>query len=371
MSEIITPRTNLEQELVRIWEQVLRRAPIGIQEDFFDLGGTSVQAARIFARIEETFHKRLPPSVIISASTIEQLAAALLPGKSREWKAYIVPIQSGGAKPALFCVGAGVSWRAVSEHLGPDQPVFSIELELGAVEKAKGPNPMEKLARHMVLALWEKQPRGPYYLCGYCQDGLFAYEVARQLTMYGLEVRLLALIETQNPFPHFRVRMVNGVRRNAMRLAFHVDQIRRLIRSREISEYVRNRRQRSKLFLLRMSSVVSPRFQLRVRQLCGVDGQEFLYLDSSFSKPKPLACPTAFFRCKDWPFMAAGDPYFGWREFLTGRSEVHEVPGDHEAMFREPSVRVLAEKLGGCLSNARQSETPSYDGLIGGDQTQS
>ena len=62
MSEIIPPRTNLERELVRIWEQVLQRARIGIQENFFDLGGTSVQAAAIFAKIEETFHKRMPLS---------------------------------------------------------------------------------------------------------------------------------------------------------------------------------------------------------------------------------------------------------------------------------------------------------------------
>jgi hypothetical protein len=72
----------VERELVRIWEQVLQRAPIGIQEDFFDWGGTSVQAAHSSARIEETFHKRLPLSVILGAPTIEQVAASPLPGES-------------------------------------------------------------------------------------------------------------------------------------------------------------------------------------------------------------------------------------------------------------------------------------------------
>src|SRR6266851_8649050 len=114
MPETIPPRTNLEKELVGIWQQVLQRAPIGIQEDFFDLGGTSVQVARVFARIEESFHKRLPLSVILGAPTIEQLAASLLPGKSWDRKAYVVPIQTGGEKPVLFCVGGGASWRTVS-----------------------------------------------------------------------------------------------------------------------------------------------------------------------------------------------------------------------------------------------------------------
>jgi hypothetical protein len=166
----IHPQTSLESELVRVWEQVLQRAPIGIKEDFFDLGGTSIQAARIFARIEESFHMRMPVSVILGAPTIEQLAALLLPGKSWDRKAYVAPIQTGGERPILFCVGGGAYWRTVSDHLGPEQPICSIGLEPEAVEQLTGPNPVEKLARQMVSALCERQPQGPYYLCGYCRD---------------------------------------------------------------------------------------------------------------------------------------------------------------------------------------------------------
>jgi thioesterase domain-containing protein len=363
----ILPRTNLESELVRVWEQVLRRAPIGIREDFFDLGGTSIQAARIFARIEESFHMRMPLSVILGAPTIEQLAASLLPGKSWDRMAYVVPIQAGSEKPTLFCVGGGAYWRTVSEHLGPDQPVCSIGLEPEAVEQMKGPNPVEKLARHMVLALCERQPQGPYYLCGYCQDGIFAYEVARQLAMYGREVAMLALIEVRNPSPNFRVRAVNGMRRTAIRFAFQLDQVYQLLRTCEIPHYVRARRGELKRFMLRMASRISPRFQLRARQSGRIDLQEFLYLQASFSKPKPLACPTAIFRCADWPILSAGDPYFGWRQLLTGRAEIHEIPGVHEEIFREPNVRVFAEKLGACLRNARQAKTPAFDAVMHGD----
>ena len=77
--------------------------------------------------------------------------------------------------------------------------------------------------------------------------------------------------------------------------------------------------------------------------------------------------PTAIFRCADWPILSAGDPYFGWRELLTGRSEIHEIPGVHEEIFREPNVRVLAQKLSACLQNAQQAETPAYDSVSVGD----
>jgi len=367
LPDTIPPRTKLEKELVRIWEQVLQRAPIGIQEDFFDLGGTSIQAARIFAQIEDRFHIRLPLSVILGAPTVEQLASSLHPGKTWDRKAYVIPIQTGGEKPVLFCVGGGAYWRAVSVHLGQDQPVFSIGLEPEAVEEMKGPNPLEKLARHMVSALFEKQPRGPYYLCGYCQDGIFAYEVARQLAMYGYDVGLLALIEARNPSPHFRVRIVNGLRRTAIRFVFQLDQIYQVIRTGEIPHYVRARRGQLKRFMLRLSSRVPPRYQFRARKSGQIGMQEFLYLEATFSKPKPSACPTAIFRCADWPILSAGDPYFGWRELLTGRSEIHEIPGVHEEIFREPNVRVLAQKLSACLQNAQQAETPAYDSVSVGD----
>jgi thioesterase domain-containing protein len=369
MPETIPPRTELERELVRIWERVLECAPIGVQEDFFDLGGTSVKAARIFAAIEEVFHKRLPVSVILGAPTIELLAASLVPGKSPKLKAYVFPIQSEGKKPALFCVRDGTIWRAVAKHLGPNQPVFSLELEPGAIEGMKGPKPMEKLARHMVSALSEKQARGPYYLCGYCQNGLFACEVARQLKMYGQEVGLLALVETRNPFPDFRARLVNGARRNAIRLAFQVDQLQRLMRAGEVSRYLRDRRLQLKGLLVRMTLKVSPHFQLRARQAGWSNAEEFLYIVGFFPKTKPPACPTAIFRCKDWPIRSAGDPYFGWRGLFTGRTETHELPGDHEGIFREPNVQVLAEKLRACLQNTGQAETPDNDMIIDDDRT--
>ena len=362
------PRTDLERELVRIWEQVLQREPIGIREDFFDLGGTSVQATRIFARIEELIHQRVPLSLILGAPTIEQLALSLLPGKFRNHKAYIVPVQSGREKPNFYCIGGGPVWRLVSKYLGPDQPVFSIELDPVEVEQTRGPKPIEKLARHIVSAICEKQPQGPYYLCGYCQGGLFAYEVARQLMLYGHDVGLLALIETQNPSPPFKVRMVYGVRRTALRLAFQMDQLSQLMRNGEFSMYVRARLLELKRFTLRVSSIVSPSFQVRVRQFSRVDSQEVFYLHTRLPKPMPLACPTAIFRCAEWPIISGGDPYFGWRELLTGRIEIHETPGNHAEMFGEPNVRVLAEKLKACLENTRQKDTLEFDAITETDQ---
>jgi thioesterase domain-containing protein/acyl carrier protein len=368
MSETIPPRTNLEKEIADIWAQVLHRSPIGIRENFFELGGTSVQAVRIFARIEQVVHQRLPLSLILGAPTIEQLASELLPGKFRDRKAFVVPIQSEGEKPTFFCIGAGVLWRPVSARLGPDQPVFNIGLDPRALEQMKGPNSFEKLARHMVSALCEQQPQGPYYLGGFCNDGIFAYEVARQLAIYGHEVGLLALVETRNPSPNFKRRMVNGLRRSAIQAEFQRSQFYHMIRTRDISQYLQDRRAQLRRFRLRVLSSVFPGFRLRARQSGQVDSWESTVLEAGHFRPKPIACPTVIFRCADWPTISAGDPYFGWRELLMGPSETYEIPGDHMGIFRDPSVGVLAENLKACLRRATQGESPEFDMCTDVDQ---
>jgi thioesterase domain-containing protein len=363
-----SPRTNSERELVRIWEQVFQRAPIGIQENFFDVGGTSVLAARIFAMIEETFHKRMPVSCILSAPTIQQLAASLDPSNSTDPKAFVVPIHAGGEKPALFCIGEGLLWQHISEYIGPDQPLYSVELDPETIEQTKGPNAMERLSRHIVSALCEKQRQGPFYLCGFCVDGVFAYEVARQLSMYGHEVGLVVLVESRNPSPCFRVRAINGLRRNAIRLAFQADQLSQVVRKGAVPEYLRARGDELARFALRVLMRVSPGSLPRVRQTGRLDSREFISHEMSSSKLKPSACPTAIFRCEIWPTYSAGDPYFGWRELLKGRSETHEIPGEHTKLFVEPNVRVLAETLKACLRNARQAKSPDFGMITDADQ---
>lgn len=367
MSETTPPRTNLERELVRIWEQVLERAPIGIREDFFDLGGTSVQAVRIFARIEELVHHRLPLSLILGAPTIEQLALSLLPGKSRDRKAYVVPIQSGGEKPVFFCVGEGVLWRPLSEHLGPDQPVLNVGLEPGAIDQMKAPNPMEKLARHMVSAICEKQPLGPYYLGGFCCEAVFAYEVARQLTMYGHEVGLLVLVEPFTPSENAIARFATSLKRVIFRTGFRFRELYRLGIG-EFPQYALSRWNGLKTMWTDALWRKSARFQVLKRQSSSPDLGQIVFVAASSYKPKPLGCPTVIVHCKDWPMLSAGDPYFGWRKFLTGPTETIEVPGDHIGLFRDPGVGVLAEKLRVCLQNTKHMQTHQLDMIIDVDR---
>jgi acyl carrier protein len=73
----VAPRDETELELAQIWEEVLGVQPIGIRDNFFDLGGHSLLVVRLFAQIERTTGVNLPLTTLFQAPTIEQLARVL------------------------------------------------------------------------------------------------------------------------------------------------------------------------------------------------------------------------------------------------------------------------------------------------------
>ena len=100
----IPPRTEIEAELAEIWAELLRLESVGIQDNYFDLGGTSLLAVDLFARIEHRFGKKLPLTSLIEASTIEQLARLVVGAADQD---SLVLIRDGGDRPPLFLVHDG------------------------------------------------------------------------------------------------------------------------------------------------------------------------------------------------------------------------------------------------------------------------
>jgi hypothetical protein len=192
--------------------------------------------------------------------------------------------------------------------------------------------------------------------------------MASQLTAQGQSVGLLVLFETENPCPSAKARIVIGLRPVVIRLRFRVNQLLRLKIS-GIPLYGRSRREEIKDSSRQMLWHISPHFQRFKRQPGPQDLEGILVSGASCYKPKPLGCPSVISRWKDWPIASAGDPYFGWRELLTGRCETYEVPGNHMGMFSESNAKVLADQLRACLHKARQPERSTYEVIVDGVRT--
>ncbi len=319
-------------------------------------------------RIQEEFGVIPGMHAFFSNATIASLTKALegcveSREETRDKMAYAVAVQKKGKELPFFWIGPSARGNSLSVQLGPNQPFFTTGFEPQIVDQLKAPYRMEEIAQHLVLALREKQPRGPYRLGGFCLGAVVAYEVARQLMMQGQEVSRLVLLEPLNPLKDTKARLVTGLKRTSIRIGFRFRELRRL-KTDELPVYARSRWNGVKCLFKDMAWRISARSGLQTRQLSSDELGKILFLAASAYEPKPLGCPTIVFRCQDWPMLSAGDPYFGWRELLTGHSETHEIPGDHAGIFHEPNVKVLAEKLTDCLRHAKQARTPAQESRV-------
>lgn len=351
--EFVAPRTETEKKLAAMWMRLLKVDRVGIHDDFFNLGGHSLAAVRVLSEIQEEFGVTLSMPTLLGNSSLAGMADALAgSARSSERLAFGVALQTTGKKPAIWLAGGNISMRPLLLQLGADQPFYSMGLTPGCTDQLKAPFRMEELAQHLVTEIRAKQPVGPYFLGGFCRNGVLAYEIARQL-MQDQEVGLLFLIEPFYPRQSARRRIAKELRRIMFRVGFRYDELRR----QELANfpvYARNRWKGLKLMLADMLWRTSTRFSSMRYQAGSPDLEQILFLAVDSYKPKPLKCPTVIFRCKDWPMLSAGDPFFGWRELLTGPSETREIPGDHVGIFHEPNVRILAQELRACLQNARR-----------------
>lgn len=349
------PRDRLELCLATIWEEVLKLRPVGIRDDFFELGGDSILALELVSQVESVCGQRLPISALLEAPTVARQAAILRDASwSPAWPA-IVALQPHGDRPGFFCAaGAGTDVLSLAElprHLGHDQPFYGLQPP-GQDGQRAALRTVDSLAAYFVREMRAMQPRGPYYLGGSSYGGIVAFEMAQQLVRAREEVGLLALFDTRAPgYP--------TLRRNAP-ARFHLF---RLVGNpfpqppeRRWSEM---RREMFKLW--------TQRLEIRWRKLAGrALSQESLYFDFltvAFAakrryRPLPYPRPITLFRVPAQPSneIYATDPLLGWSRLAAGGLEVIDVEGFHgQPMFREPYVRGLAEKLRDRLRAAQAS----------------
>jgi thioesterase domain-containing protein len=180
--------------------------------------------------------------------------------------------------------------------------------------------------------------------------------VARQLSAEGFEVAQLILLEPLNPMQPAKARMAVGLKRMIVRVKFRTRQLRRL-GIRELPGYVAGRLNGVKCLLTDMAWRIAARSRFQKRELRSPELGKILYYAASSYLPQPLQCPTIIFRCRDWPMLSAGDPFFGWNELLQGPVESHEIPGDHAGIFRQPNVGRMVEELRTSFQNAKSAAT--------------
>jgi thioesterase domain-containing protein/acyl carrier protein len=368
--EYLAPRNDIEQQLVAMWQQVLGVQQVGVRDNFFDLGGYSLLAAKLLSDIEKTFGKNLTLTDVFQAPTVEQLAQILIQEKRSPSLSALIPIQPNGSKPPLFAIhylGTNMRWyRPLAQHLGLDQPIYGL-IDRVAIQnvlntkQASSTLQVEELAAYYIKEMRTFQPEGPYRMSGISFGGTIAFEMARQLHQQGQEVSLIALLDTLGPDDSPRnTKPRKGVANHLKDLKQRPSQGKLNYLKTQIlgkQKWIRNRIAKA---IEKQNKIITEQvqaFMCRVYVRLGRPLPQDL-LDARIKTandrarkaytPKFYPGQVTLFRAVD-SYLAPGNPDMGWSNLAGGGLDLHYVPGGHTSMYEEPHVAVLAEKLKACL----------------------
>jgi acyl transferase domain-containing protein/thioesterase domain-containing protein len=367
----------VESTIAEAWRELLGVEAVAKDDDFFALGGHSLAAVRLFARIRKHFNVDLPLATLFQAATLAGLAAVVaqaagvdtarpaptakatskpasnvIPLHKRAWSP-LVPICRGRAdRRPLFCVhGAGgnvLNFRIISDRLGSDQPFYGLQAQ-GVDGRLQPLATIEAMAAQYVQAIRAVDPTGPYRLAGYSAGGLIALEMAQQLTRDGAQVALVAMIDTLCPeaarrrvsylhklwlMRHWSLQFAlewPGRRRKGKEADAHYAQaLERVQRGEQLPPELVD------FHLFRNFMAAQERYQLQ-----------------------PYRGPIVLFRATqgDMQYLAAGET-LGWGDHVEGGIRVVRVPGSHLSMMSEPGVSRLIEGLRAELGLAAPAAAP-------------
>ena len=98
--------TRLSCNCVQIWEELLGVQPIGVRDNFFEVGGHSLRAVQLTARIRQQFGKSTPIAVLLQSATNRELWLELCAGRPPrlERQQALIRMKAGGDRKPFFCV---------------------------------------------------------------------------------------------------------------------------------------------------------------------------------------------------------------------------------------------------------------------------
>ena len=363
---VVAPRSATELKLSMIWQAVLVLGGIGVMDNFFDLGGNSLAALCILARVEKVFGKKLPPTAIFQAPTIEKMAQ-LLSQDGVTSRNSLTPLQTEGDKPPFFWVHGESSNAFLPRYLGPDQPIYGF-LHQGQDGEPARFTTVEDMAGGYLEELRSVQPAGPYFLGGFCFGGLVAFEIAHQLRSQGEEVRLLVLFEP-TPFRNCAFTPLLPLPRPpsdpspvGLRAEFsrHLGMLRRL-RPPERLAYV----------WVRVRNVIREKVKTSRPATFLKHARCFIHHCLGLSLPFSLRSfyilrvyrrATRRYNLRPYPgsvelFLHSATPAEGsvlyWSGIASGGVEIHDIPPGHEEILKEPYVRIWAQSLKASIDKAQ------------------
>ena len=360
-AEAALPSDDRSDELVVkltwIWQKVLGIKSISPNDNFFDIGGHSLAAVRVFSEIEKTLGCRLQLATLFQAPTIAQLSELIRAGGWQSTWESLVPIRPNGSKTPFFCVhavgGNILEYNGLANHLSADQPYYGLQ-SVGLDGRSAPLTDIGEMAAAYIKEIRTVQPHGPYYLGGRSFGGTVAYEMARQLRDEGEEIALLAMFDSyprgwRKLYPP-DVAKAYSRKFLKLRLERHLRIWLRLGTLEKVGyawSKVGYKSKKLKSLAWRIIQRVRPSSDSVGSMIRNIEEINYTALRSY--TPGIYEGKVTFF-CADEE-VCPEENIIGWQRLARGGVDVVNVPGDHQTRIKEPHVAALAEKLEMVLSN--------------------
>jgi thioesterase domain-containing protein len=364
------PQTDIEKKVVRLFEEALGVSKVGVDDDYFELGGNSLLALKLFTVIHQTCGIKLPQATLLTARTPRALSKAISAAFSRNRDQCLVLLRRGTANQPLFFVhdgdGETLLYLNLARRLKPTYDVYGLHpLARGVVPMVH--TSVEEAARHYVSEMRRVAPRGPYRVGGLCAGGVLAFAIAAELESQGEDVALLVIGEAAPG--HAKKKLSSSSERlgrlSSLARAGLSGNVSGALRA--VSRSVLNAgRYETKRLGLRLKN------ELSVRLLGALAGSERSWpsalaapsvrdvwaLAEPRYKPKRLVrtapvlvrAQTGDGSSDDRPLCELlVDPSFEWQPLSARPMTFLDVEGGHSTMWQEPHVADLARQLDALL----------------------
>ena len=373
-TDFVAPETDIERTLAGFWQELLGVEQVGTEDSFFDLGGHSLIAVRLFAMVRKAYRVDFPISILFEAPTIKRCAALIseqigevaspdapaeaevVAAPSRRFT-HLVPMHAGegGSRTPFFLVagmfGNVLNLRHLAHLIGSDRPFYGLQAK-GLLGDDAPHTDLKDAARDYIAEMRQVQPHGPYLLGGFSGGGLTAFEMAQQLEAVGETVALVAMLDTplaqRRPLERLDRMLIHWEEFKSRGLRYPFE----WARNRIAWEFAKRRPKANDVAGSQHhfhNDKIEAGFMESIGkyQMVPWDGPLVLYRPPlrgkwHVSKGRLIDSQRTY-------VLADND----WGGYVPG-IEVYEVPGDHDSMVLEPNVRVLGNRLKARIEEAER-----------------
>ena len=328
-----------QKMLVEVWKRVLGLPSIGIHDNFFDLGGHSLMAARLILQIRGLTGRAIPVSAIFRAPTIESFARLMQQDSISKTDPVVMPLQQGSGIIPFFAVAApGVDttgFALLARQMGEAQSTYKLQ-PAGPVVWSRpfSKEELRALARECIAAMRSVQPQGPYCLGGMCEGVLIVQQMIMELESQGEEVGLFAIFDTWV--------LENSQIRPLWAVDYYLQRF-RIFRNQPSQEQQARLRRIFKRFL-------------RPSNVSEGSGWTNAYWPSENFEPPRFHAPVLLFKRLRQPYYYVRDRQMGWGARSEGGVEICEVNCRHVEVLRQPHVQIIGQRLASRLQRLRDRQ---------------